>query len=193
MFEVMAAIRNLAEAVSSSLQQAYALVGPVAPFLLGIGILEGVLLLFLLALVLLVSQRRIQSERGFMIHLRKGNGALSNVAIVVGFIGTYLGLMDVLPVLAKIVEGKAAQGTTSNLLAGLSSAFVSSMVGLGLGGVLGSINGYLLDVAIPRKEESSVRGATVTEDLDRPDSGAGSRSTVPQNGERGGKEPYAPA
>lgn len=93
-----------------------------------------------------------------MVHLRKGNGTLSNVAIVVGFIGTYLGLMDVLPVLAKIVEGEASQGTTSSLLAGLSSAFVSSMVGLGLGGVLGSVNGYLLDVAIPGKGSSPASG-----------------------------------
>jgi hypothetical protein len=149
-FELLITLKQMAGALGGLLEKGYSLVGPVAPFLFLVGLLEGTLLLFLLSLPLWASPRRRRSEKDFLVHLEKGNGTLSNVAIVTGFVGTYLGLMDMLPVLATIVEGSATDGTTGELLSGLGSAFVSSMVGLGLGGIVGSINGYLLDVVMPR-------------------------------------------
>jgi len=161
-FELLFTLKQMAGALGGLLEKGYGLVGPVAPFLFLVGLLEGTLLLFLLSLPLWASRRRRRSEKDFLVHLEKGNGTLSNVAIVTGFVGTYLGLMDMLPVLATIVEESATEGTTGELLSGLGSAFVSSMVGLGLGGIVGSINGYLLDVIMPEAsgpEEGSPGGA----------------------------------
>lgn len=161
-FELLFTLKQTAGALGGLLEKGYSLVGPVAPFLFLVGLLEGTLLLFLLSLPLWASRRRRRSEKNFLVHLEKGNSTLSNVAIVTGFVGTYLGLMDMLPVLATIVEESATEGTTGELLSGLGSAFVSSMVGLGLGGIVGSINGYLLDVIMPEadspKEENSQKG-----------------------------------
>lgn len=151
--ELLFSLKQMAGALGGLLEKGYSLVGPVAPFLFLVGLVEGALLLFLLSLPLWTSYRRRRSEKDFLVHLEKGNGTLSNVAIVTGFVGTYLGLMDMLPVLATIVEGSATDGTTGELLSGLGSAFVSSMVGLGLGGIVGSINGYLLDVIMPRAKD----------------------------------------
>jgi hypothetical protein len=163
-FELLFTLKQMAGALGGLFEKGYGLVGPVAPFLFLVGLLEGTLLLFLLSLPLWASRRRRRSEKDFLVHLEKGNGTLSNVAIVTGFVGTYLGLMDMLPVLATIVEESATEGTTGELLSGLGSAFVSSMVGLGLGGIVGSINGYLLDVIMPEasgpEEGSSGEGGT---------------------------------
>ena len=153
-FELLLSLKQMAGALGGLLEKGYNLVGPVAPFLFLIGLIEGTLLLFLLSLPLWASRQRRRSEKDFLIHLGKGNDTLSNVAIVTGFVGTYAGLMDMLPVLATIVERSATDGTTGELLSGLGSAFVSSMVGLGLGGIVGSANGYLLDVITPEGEIS---------------------------------------
>jgi hypothetical protein len=83
--------------------------------------------------------------------MKDANGMLANVAIITGFIGTYVGLMKLLPSLSKIVEGEAGPEVTSSLLAGLSTAFVSSIAGLALGGIVGSVNQFLLGLATPWK------------------------------------------
>lgn len=179
-FELLLSLKQMAGALGGLLEKGYSLVGPVAPFLFLVGLLEGVVFLFLLSLPLWASRRRRRSERDFLVHLEKGNGTLSNIAIVTGFVGTYLGLMEMLPVLATIVEGEASDGTTGELLSGLGSAFVSSMVGLGLGGIVGSVNEYLLDVLIPGGTDSEK--ANLQEDVQE--------DMTPERSFRNGRAPH---
>lgn len=181
MFELVFTLKSLAHFATNLLETAYELVGPLAPALFGIGAAEVVVFLFALALILavrwdLVSREVIRAERTFMTLLKKANGTLANIAIITGFIGTYMGLMDVLPGLAKIVEGEAGPEATSSLLSGFSAAFVSSIAGLALGGIVGSVNEFLLDVAPP--QEGRQQGA-LQADISR---GGTSREDISQEG-----------
>lgn len=181
MFELVFTLKSLAHFATNLLETAYELVGPLAPALFGIGAAEVVVFLFALALILavrwdLVSREVIRAERTFMTLLKKANGTLANIAIITGFIGTYMGLMDVLPGLAKIVEGEAGPEATSSLLSGFSAAFVSSIAGLALGGIVGSVNEFLLDVAPP--QEGRQQGA-LQADISR---GGTSQEDIPKEG-----------
>lgn len=156
MIDLIFALKNFVHLATDLLEKAYGLVGPLAPALFGIGAVEGVLLVFSVTLVMgaysgLLAPETIRAEGAFMTHMRDANGMLANVAIVTGFIGTYAGLMQLLPSLSKIVEGEAGPEVTSSLLAGLSTAFVSSIIGLFLGGIVGSVNQFLLGLATPQK------------------------------------------
>jgi hypothetical protein len=156
MIDLIFALKNFVHLAMNLLEKAYGLVGPLAPALFGIGAVEGVLLVFSVTLVVgaysgLLAPETIRAEGAFMTHMKDANGMLANVAIVTGFIGTYAGLMQLLPSLSKIVEGEAGPEVTSSLLAGLSTAFVSSIMGLFLGGIVGSVNQFLLGLATPQK------------------------------------------
>ena len=160
MLDLIFALKNFVHLVMNLLEKTYGLVGPLAPALFGIGAVEGVLLVFSVTLVVgahsgLLAPETIRAEGAFMTRMEDANGMLANVAIITGFVGTYWGLMDMLPELSKIVEGKAGPEVTSSLLGGLSTAFVSSIAGLVLGGILGSINQFLLGLATPRKHGQS--------------------------------------
>jgi hypothetical protein len=156
MIDLIFALKNFVHLATDLLEKAYGLVGPLAPALFGIGAVEGVLLVFSVTLVVgaysgLLAPETIRAEGAFMTRMKDANGMLANVAIVTGFIGTYAGLMQLLPSLSKIVEGEAGPEVTSSLLAGLSTAFVSSIMGLFLGGIVGSVNQFLMGLATPQK------------------------------------------
>ena len=156
MIDLIFALKNFVHLATDLLEKAYGLVGPLAPALFGIGAVEGVLLVFSVTLVVgaysgLLTPETIRAEGAFMTRMKDANGMLANVAIITGFIGTYVGLMQLLPSLSKIVEGEAGPEVTSSLLAGLSTAFVSSIMGLFLGGIVGSVNQFLLGLATPQK------------------------------------------
>jgi hypothetical protein len=156
MLDLIFALKNFVHLVMNLLEKTYGLVGPLAPVLSIIGVMEGVLLAFAITLVVgahsgLLAPETIRAEGAFMTRMKDANGMLANVAIITGFIGTYVGLMQLLPSLSKIVEGEAGPEVTSSLLAGLSTAFVSSIAGLALGGIVGSVNQFLLGLVTPWK------------------------------------------
>lgn len=196
MFELVLTLKSLAHFAMNLLETTDELVGPLAPALFGIGAAEVVVFLFALALILavrwdLVSREVIRAERTFMTLLKKANGTLANIAIITGFIGTYMGLMDVLPGLAKIVEGEAGPEATSSLLSGFSAAFVSSIAGLALGGIVGSVNEFLLDVAPPQEgrqeggvDDSGMHEGTVEESSSN-GQGPAAGETPPRDGHAG--------
>lgn len=127
--------------------------GLVGPFLAFLAMLMLAETCFLVAL-LFVPEKRIDREVDFLRHLKRANMMLSGVAVVSGFIGTYAGLVQMLPALGEVMGGSGAEASMPVLMSGLSSAFVSSMIGLGVGGVFGHVNDFLFTLVLPAEVDS---------------------------------------
>lgn len=165
--------------------------GLVGPFLAFLAMLMLAETCFLVAL-LFVPKKRIDREVDFLRHLKRANMMLSGVAVVSGFIGTYAGLVQMLPALGEVMGGSGAEASMPVLMSGLSSAFVSSMIGLGVGGVFGHVNDFLFTLVLPVEDNlpaatnaaseintESAMGQVVEEDPGAPVHGVSTRGGSP--------------
>lgn len=131
------------------------IIGPVWPLIFGVAVFQGALLLFgLLSLQFYPVENR-DAEKWFLRSLDKANSAVAAIGLLGGFLGTYLGLLAALPELRNVIQGEGTQAT-ARIITGLQQAFGSSVAGLIVGGMAGSLNEFILHLLVPMDESETV-------------------------------------
>jgi len=136
------------------LKDAINIIGPVWWIIAIVAVFEVGLMLFVILSLKFLHVEDRSPEKYFLQSLNKANTALSSIAVMAGFLGTYLGLLQALPELKNVIQGNA--NSAAEIITGLQQAFGSSMAGLIVGGMTGSLNEFLLHLLFPTEESESV-------------------------------------
>jgi hypothetical protein len=140
------------------LKEAIDLIGPVWPLIFIVAVFQGALFLFGLISLKFYPEEDRDPERSFLRSLDKANTALSSIAVMAGFLGTYLGLLQSLPELKNVILGEGAQAA-ARIITGMQQAFGSSVAGLIVGGMAGSLNEFVLHLLFPDDSNSAPRSS----------------------------------
>lgn len=131
------------------------IIGPVWPLIFAVAVFQGALFLFgLLSLKFYPVEDR-DPEKSFLRSLDKANSAVATIGLLGGFLGTYLGLLAALPELRNVILGEGTQAA-ARIITGLQQAFGSSVAGLIVGGMAGSLNEFILHLLVPVEESEAV-------------------------------------
>ena len=127
------------------------IIGPVWPLIFVVTVFQGALFLFgLLSLKFYPAEDR-DPEKSFLRSLDKANSATATIGMLAGFLGTYLGLLTALPELRNVIQGESTQAA-ARIITGLQQAFGSSVAGLIVGGMAGSLNEFILHLLVPAEQ-----------------------------------------